>query len=129
MTIEAQPTTVKQEDISTKKQIQEADGMDAASKSEVDTAAIVEKEVEEPTLNIQIENPDDIKTGEELMPTSATEDKPKRKSLFNNPFLKGGSFKKEFSDEVTTATENAGSESKITKGFGNFLSKVKVKHS
>lgn len=86
-------------------------------------------EENEPTLNIQIEQPDHIETGEELMPS--TEDKPvnKKKGIFNNPFHKGT---KKDTDEVVTTTDTvvettAANEHKVSKGFGNFLSRVKVR--
>ncbi|KAG2206576.1 hypothetical protein INT47_008593 [Mucor saturninus] len=63
----------------------------------------------EPTLNIQIEQPYDISTGEELMPSS--DDKP-----YN-------------ANEVAIATVNTSvetaNEHRTPKGFGNFLSRVK----
>ncbi|KAI7891476.1 uncharacterized protein EV154DRAFT_507571 [Mucor mucedo] len=80
----------------------------------------------EPTLDIQIEQPYGISTGEELMPSS--EDKPysKKKGIFNNPFHKG--MKKD-ADEVAVATVNTSvetaNEHRTPKGFGNFLSRVK----
>lgn len=87
-------------------------------------------EENEPVLNIQIEQPNDTATGEELMPSS--EDKPvnKKKGIFNNPFHKG--TKKDVDDVATitanTAIETTGAnEHKVPKGFGNFLSRVKVR--
>lgn len=128
MTVEvppAAPTSIADQENETTTS-QPKDVIDAAHKETVEeeaTAGAV-KESDEPTLSIQIEPPNETKIGEELMPSSSTEEKPKRKGLFNNPFNKSsGSAKKDSSDEVVTTT---GGEKKITKGFGNFLSKVKV---
>lgn len=90
------------------------------------TTAVIEK-TDEPTLTTQIEPPS-TETAEEAQPTSATEEKPKRKGLFNNPFA--NKVKKESEEAVTTLNDTAeATENKITKGFGNFLSKVKVRIS
>lgn len=87
------------------------------------TTAVIEK-TDEPTLTTQIEPPS--AETEEAQPSSATEEKPKRKGLFNNPFA--NKVKKDSEEAVTTLNDAAeASENKITKGFGNFLSKVKVR--
>ena len=88
------------------------------------TTAVVEKKEEDPVAELL------AGTAEEEVPTSATtEDKPKRKGLFNNPFA--NKVKKDSEEVVTTLADQAettaaNTENKITKGFGTLLSKVKV---
>jgi hypothetical protein len=92
------------------------------------TTAVIEKKDVEPTLTTQVEPPLAATTveGEESpLASTSTEDKPKRKGLFNNPFA--NKVKKDSEEAITTLNDTAEtSENKISKGFGNFLSKVKV---
>ncbi|KAI8071852.1 hypothetical protein BDF21DRAFT_424394 [Thamnidium elegans] len=77
---------------------------------------------EEPTLSTQVESNNDVATGEELL----SEDKPisKKKSIFNHRFGNKGT-KKDAGTNTEEVAVISDVENKKSKGFGNFLSRVK----
>lgn len=80
----------------------------------------------EPALNIQIEEPHGVLTGEELMTSSEVKPIIRKKGVFNNPFHKG--TKKDTDEVASTSDESPGAnERRTSKVFEDFLFRIKVR--
>lgn len=101
-----------------------------ASKDEATTGADLSLDkavdyVNNQTATLSLSNDE----GTTIATAAITEEKPKKRNLFNNPFNKKASKKEEDNHEPKSPVEDGiknTSEKKVTKGFGSIYSKIKV---